>query len=54
MAAAILEKAGPLLDKGMHPLKIADGYDRACDVAVGRMKESAQEIDIFKERNSEL
>lgn len=54
MAAAMLEKAGPLLDKGMHPLKIADGYDRACDVAVARMKEIAEEIDIFKERNSEL
>lgn len=54
MAAAMLEKAGPLLDKGMHPLKVADGYDRACDVAVARMKEIAQEIDIFKGENSEL
>ena len=54
MAAGMLEKAQPLLDKGMHPLKIADGYDRACDVGVARVREIARELDIFKERNSEL
>ncbi len=54
MASAMLEKAMPLLDKGMHPLKVADGYDRACDVAVGRMKEIASELDIFKNESSEL
>jgi len=35
-----------LIDKGLHPLKIADGFDVACDIAVKRVGEIAEEIDI--------
>ena len=34
LAGALLEQAQSLLDKGIHPLKIADGFDRACEIAV--------------------
>jgi len=25
------------LDKGIHPLKIADGFEKACDIAVDKL-----------------
>jgi T-complex protein 1 subunit epsilon len=37
-----------LLEKGIHPLKIADGFEQACDIAVRRINEIAEPIDIEK------
>lgn len=48
MAGAILEQAQKLLDKGIHPLKIADGFDLACELAVKRVNEISEELDISK------
>lgn len=39
LAGALLEQAQKLLDKGIHPLKIADGFEKACDIAVQRIEE---------------
>jgi T-complex protein 1 subunit epsilon len=39
LAGAILEQAQKLLEKGIHPLKIADGFDKACDIAVKKVDE---------------
>jgi len=47
-AGALLEQAQKLLDKGIHPLKIADGFERACDIAVKRIDSIQEEIDIQK------
>jgi len=41
-----------LIDKGLHPLKIADGFDKACEIAVARLEEIAEDIDI-QENNHE-
>lgn len=30
LAGALLEKAERLLDMGIHPLRIAEGYEMAC------------------------
>jgi len=38
LAGALLEQAQKLLDKGIHPLKIADGFERACDIATKRIE----------------
>ena len=46
LAGAILEQAQKLLDKGIHPLKIADGFERACDIAVKKVDEIAEELNI--------
>jgi T-complex protein 1 subunit epsilon len=37
LAGAILEQAQKLLDKGIHPLKIADGFEKACDIAIKKL-----------------
>lgn len=34
LAGALLEEAEKLLDKGIHPIRVARGYDKACEVAV--------------------
>ncbi|CAD5221566.1 unnamed protein product [Bursaphelenchus xylophilus] len=42
LAGSLLEQAMPLLDKGIHPLQIADGYDLACRRAVERLEEISE------------
>jgi T-complex protein 1 subunit epsilon len=37
-AGALLEQAQKLLDKGIHPLRIADGFEKACDIAVKKIE----------------
>ena len=36
MAGALLEQALKLLEKGMHPLRIATGYEKSCEIACDR------------------
>jgi len=45
MAGSMLEQSMGLIEKGIHPLRIAYGYERACDVAVKRVEEIAKQID---------
>ena len=42
------------MDKGIHPLKIADGFEKACDIAVKRIEQIQEEIDIRKHDNEFL
>lgn len=53
MAGALLEEAHRLLQRGLHPLRIADGFEMACQVACRRMNEVARQRDVF-ENNNEL
>lgn len=41
LAGALLEQAAELIDKGIHPIRIADGYDQACDIAVAELDKIA-------------
>lgn len=41
IAGALLEAAEDLLDRGIHPLRIAEGYEMACRVALRRLDEIA-------------
>ncbi|KAF2025572.1 hypothetical protein EK21DRAFT_116662 [Setomelanomma holmii] len=54
LAGALLEQAADLIDKGIHPIRIADGYDQACEVAVARLDEISDEIQFTKENTEQL
>ena len=54
LAGAILEQAQKLLEKGIHPLKVADGFERACDIAISKLEEIQQELNITKNDNEFL
>jgi|EP00927_Polykrikos_kofoidii_P067702 T-complex protein 1 subunit epsilon len=54
MAGAMLEQALQLIEKGIHPLRIAQGYEKACDVAVQRVQAIAKKVDIQADGQSAL
>jgi T-complex protein 1 subunit epsilon len=46
MAGSMLEQAMGLIEKGIHPLRIAHGYEKACDVAVKKVQDIARTVDL--------
>eukprot|EP00440_Ansanella_granifera_P005852 gb/GFBE01006347.1/.p1 GENE.gb/GFBE01006347.1/~~gb/GFBE01006347.1/.p1 ORF type:complete len:544 (+),score=194.07 gb/GFBE01006347.1/:1-1632(+) len=46
MAGALLEKSMELIEKGIHPLRIATGFEKACEVAVRKVESIAKIVDI--------
>jgi T-complex protein 1 subunit epsilon len=54
LAAAMLEQASELIDKGIHPIRIADGYDAACEIAVAQLDKISDEIKFTKENTENL
>lgn len=44
LAGALLEKAEYLLDKGIHPIRIADGYELAAKKAIENLERIAEEF----------
>lgn len=49
LAGALLEQAEGLLDKGIHPIRIADGYEMACQVATDHLKSVSEVVTWSKE-----
>jgi T-complex protein 1 subunit epsilon len=37
LAGSLLEKAEALLDRGIHPMRVAEGFDRACQISVDHL-----------------
>ena len=54
LAGALLEQAQLLIEKGLHPLKISDGFEKACEISVKRLEEIAEEIDINSNNHENL
>jgi len=54
LAGALLEQAAELIDKGIHPIRIADGYDAACEVAVAELDRISDEISFSREDTDNL
>lgn len=54
IAGGLFEQVEVLLEKGIHPLKIADGFEKACDVAIDSMSLCADEIFFSKQKKEEL
>ena len=54
LAGALLEQAADLIDKGIHPIRIADGYDEACEVAVAELDRISDKVQFSRENTSNL
>ncbi|CEM11482.1 unnamed protein product [Vitrella brassicaformis CCMP3155] len=54
LAGAMLDQASRLLDKGLHPLRVADGFEHACQVATQRLEDIAIKRDIHANDNEAL
>ncbi|KAK6868997.1 T-complex protein 1 subunit epsilon [Candida tropicalis] len=44
LASALLDQALELIEKGIHPIKIANGFDEACRIAVDHLEKVADNI----------
>lgn len=54
LAGALLEQASLLIDKGIHPIRIADGFDEACDLAVAELDRISDVVYFSKEDTVKL
>ncbi|KAI8979777.1 T-complex protein 1 subunit epsilon [Mycotypha africana] len=54
LAGALLEQCEQLLDRGIHPIRIADGFERACSVAVKHLDEISDTIEFDKDNVANL
>lgn len=54
LAGALLEQSEALLDRGIHPIRIADGFDRACTVAVEHLDRISDRVEFSLEDTSNL
>lgn len=48
-AGALLEQAEPLLERGIHPIRIAEGYEMASKIAAAHLDEIAQKFEYSME-----
>jgi len=46
LAGALLEHAESLLDKGIHPIRIADGYEQASQIAVANLEKISESFEV--------
>lgn len=46
LAGALLEKAEELIDKGIHPIRIADGYESAAKTAIQHLDAIAEQYPV--------
>jgi len=54
MAGAMLSQAMELIEKGIHPLRVASGFERACEVAVEKVEAIARTVDIQADSQAAL
>lgn len=49
LAGALLEQASKLLDEGIHAVRIAEGFEKACEVAVAKLEEISDTVEFGKD-----
>jgi len=54
LAGALLEQAESLLDKGIHPIRIADGFEMASHIATARLDEISDSFPVSLENTEPL
>jgi len=52
LAGALLEQAEKLLDRGIHPVRIAEGYEKAASVAIETLQKINERVE-FSDDNKE-
>jgi|UniRef100_A0A7S4LI72 T-complex protein 1 subunit epsilon len=46
LAGSLLDHAESLLDKGIHPIRVAEGYERACEIATAHLQSISETFPI--------
>lgn len=54
LAGALLEHAEALLDKGIHPIRIADGYEKASQVATAHLDKISETFELDPNNKEQL
>ncbi|XP_041371805.1 T-complex protein 1 subunit epsilon-like [Gigantopelta aegis] len=54
LAGALLEQAEKLLDRGIHPIRIADGYELAAKVAVEQLSKISEKFEVDLKKRGPL
>ena len=54
LAGALLEHAEKLLDKGIHPIRVADGYEQAAATAIKELEKIADSFPMAKDNKEPL
>merc|ERR1712062_95358 len=54
LAGALLEQAEKLLDRGIHPVRIAEGFEKAAKVAISHLIKISDSVSVFGEKNTTL
>jgi T-complex protein 1 subunit epsilon len=54
LAGALLEQSEALLDRGIHPIRIADGFDRACMIAVEELDRISDRVEFSTDNTENL
>ncbi|CCF58016.1 hypothetical protein KAFR_0D03680 [Kazachstania africana CBS 2517] len=49
LASALLDQALELIEKGIHPIKIANGFDEAAKVAIAQLESKADDVAVSDE-----
>eukprot|EP01096_Ripella_sp_DP13-Kostka_P002086 TRINITY_DN1277_c0_g1_i1.p1 TRINITY_DN1277_c0_g1~~TRINITY_DN1277_c0_g1_i1.p1 ORF type:complete len:538 (+),score=290.70 TRINITY_DN1277_c0_g1_i1:306-1919(+) len=49
LAGSLLEQAEALIDRGIHPTRIADGYEIACNIAIQHLATLAETIEVSRD-----
>jgi len=49
LAGSLLEQAESLLEKGIHPCRISEGYETACKIATEHLKSVSDKIEFSKD-----
>jgi len=54
LAGALLEQAEKLLDRGLHPVRISEGFEQAMEVALKHLQTIADRVEFTKENTTLL